>query len=319
MKYRTLGRTGLRVSEIGFGAWAIGGNSYGTTRDEDSRDALAAAWEHGVNFFDTADIYGEGHSEELIGKFLKDRRAEAVIATKVGWDFYHGGHKKNFNLDYIRFAVDQSLKRLQTDFIDLYQLHNPTLEMIEAGEVFGVLDELKEAGKIRFYGVSIYTPGEAMAAIRKGKVDALQLIFNLIDQRPVLEVFPEAERHQIGIVVREPLACGILTGKYTAESRFPKNDHRNRWDGERMTKDFQKIGKIQAILKTPRLTLARAALEFILSFETVGVAVPGAKTRAQVLENLLATEDPKLRIEEISVLRNLYEREPLFQSGFFRN
>ena len=319
MNYRILGRTGLRVCEIGFGAWAIGGTSYGTTRDEDSLDALQAAWEHGVNFFDTADTYGHGHSEILIAKFLKGKRDQAVIATKAGWDFYHGGSKKNFDPDYIRFAVDESLKRLETDFIDVCQLHNPSLQMIQTGEVFQVLDELKSAGKIRFYGVSVHTPQEALAVIKNGKADTLQLIFNLIDQRPVLEVLPEAEARKIGVIAREPFACGLLTGKYTAQSRFEKNDHRNRWDRARMAQDLGKVEKIKSILKTPRLTLVRAALEFILSFESVNTVIPGAKTRAQVLENLLASEDPKMRIEEISILRNLYEREPLFQSGLFRN
>src|SRR3989338_1409237 len=183
MKYRILGRTGLKVSEMGFGAWAIGGTSYGPTRDEDSLEALETAWGHGVNFFDTADTYGHGHSEELIGRFLKGKRDEAVIATKAGWDFYHGGSRQNFDPDYLRFACGESLRRLQTDRIDLYQLHNPKLEALERGTLFQVLDELKKEGKIRFYGVSVHTPSEALAVIRSGKADTLQLIFNLIDQR----------------------------------------------------------------------------------------------------------------------------------------
>ena len=319
MKYRTLGRTGLSISEVGFGAWAIGGASYGTTRDEDSLQALTTAWDHGVNFFDTADTYGSGHSEELIGKFLKDKREKAVIATKVGWDFYHGGVKKNFEPDYIRFACEESLKRLGTDWIDLYQLHNPTLEMIESGEIFKVLDELKAAGKIRFYGVSIYVPREALAVIESGKPDTIQLIFNFIDQRALPEVFPKAQEKQIGIIVREPLACGILTGKYSVGSRFPKNDHRNRWGPEKLATDLKKIERIKSILQTSRLSLVRAALEYILSFEEVDVVIPGAKTKAQVLENVLASEEPKLRIEEISVIRRLYGEEELFQTGFYRN
>lgn len=319
MKYRTLGRTGQRVSEIGFGAWAIGGNSYGTTRDEESLDALQAAWDHGVSFFDTADVYGEGHSEELIGKFLQGKRKDAVIATKVGYDFYHGAYRRNLNAEYIRFAIDESLKRLQTDFVDLYQFHNPTLEDIERGEIFQVMEELKSAGKIRFYGVSVHTPHEALAVIANGKPDTLQLIFNLIDQRSVAEVFPKAEAHKIGIIAREPFACGLLTGKYTAKSKFPKNDHRNRWDSKRMENDLKKVDRIRSILQTPRLTLVRAGLEFILSFEAVSVVIPGAKRPKQILESILASEEPKLRIEEISILRNLFEREPLFQSGFFRN
>lgn len=305
---------------MGFGAWAIGGTSYGPTKDEESLEALETAWEHGVNFFDTADTYGHGHSEELIAKFLKGKqRDKAVIATKVGWDFYHGGSKKNFDFDYIRFAVDQSLKRLQTDYVDLYQLHNPSLEAIESGELFGLLDELKAAGKIRFYGVSVHTPREALAVVKAGKPDTIQLIFNLLDQRAVTEVFPEAQAKNIGIIAREPLACGLLTGKYKAESRFTKDDHRNRWIHERMANDLKKVERFKSLLPVNRISLVRAALEFILCFEAVSIVIPGAKTKAQVFENLLAAEEPRLRIEEISILRNIYQREPLFQSSFFRN
>ncbi len=319
MKYRTLGRTGLRVSEVGFGAWAIGGTSYGPTRDENSLDALEAAWEHGVNFFDTADTYGHGHSEELIGKFLKGKRDKAVIASKVGWDFYHGGSKKNFDPDYIRFAVEESLKRLQIDCIDLYQLHNPKPEEIKSGDLFHLLDELKRAGKIRFYGVSVHTPREALELIGSGEADTIQLIFNLIDQRSVSEVFPAAAEKKIGIIAREPFACGLLTGKYTAQSVFSKDDHRNRWIRERMANDLKKIDRLKSMLSLTQYSLARASLEFILSFEAVGVVIPGAKTRAQVLENVKASEDPRLRAQEISILRDLYEREEIFKMGFFRN
>lgn len=319
MKYRTLGRTGLSVSEVGFGAWAIGGTSYGLTRDEDSLDALAAAWEHGVNFFDTADTYGHGHSEELIGKFLKGKREQAIIASKVGWDFYHGGSKKNFDSDYIRFACEESLKRLGAGHIDLYQLHNPKLEMIQSGEIFKVLDELKAAGKIRFYGVSIHTPAEALAVIDSGKADTVQLIFNLLDQRCLEEVFPKAKAAQTGIIVREPLACGLLTGKYTPESKFEKDDHRNRWDREKLANDIKKVERIKSILKTPRLSPVRVALEYILSYEEIGVVIPGAKTKAHVEEHVLASEESRLRIEEIALLRRIYQEEELFQTGFYRS
>lgn len=314
MKYRILGRTGLRVSEVGFGAWAIGGTSYGPTKDEESLDALEAAWEHGVTFFDTADTYGHGHSEELLAKFLKGKRDQAIVATKAGWDFYHGGSRKNFNFDYLRFACEESLRRLAIDAIDLYQLHNPTLEQIESGELFGLLDEFKKKGKIRFYGVSVHTPAEALAVIRSGKADTVQLIFNLIDQRPVAEVFPEAEAQRIGIIAREPLACGVLTGKYARASTFVKTDHRNRWSREKLEKDFHKIEMLKAALPMPRVSFVRTALEFVLSFEAVSVVIPGAKRRAQVLENVKASEEPGLRAQEIAILRNIYEREEIFRS-----
>ena len=319
MKYRTLGRTGLKVSEIGFGCWAIGGTSYGPTRDEDSLEALETAWEHGVNFYDTADTYGHGHSEELVARFLKNKnRSEVVLATKAGWDFYHGGSRKNFDPAYLRFACEESLKRLGIETIDLYQLHNPSLELIQRGEIAGVLEELKTQGKIRFIGISVHKEKEALTAIEDGRVDTLQLIFNLLDQRMAEKIFLLAKGKRIAVIAREPLACGLLTGKYTAGHEFAKDDHRRRWTREKKETDLKKIEAVKAVLATRRLSLTRAALEYILDFDAVSTVIPGAKTRAQVLENLLAAEDPKLRIEETSHLRDLYLREPMFKEGFYR-
>jgi aryl-alcohol dehydrogenase-like predicted oxidoreductase len=316
MQYRTLGRTGLNVSEIGFGCWAIGGTSYGPTKDEESLEALETAWEHGVNFYDTADTYGHGHSETLLAQFLKKKpHHEIILATKVGWDFYHGGSKKNFDPDYIRFACEESLKRLAIETIDLYHLHNPSLELIQQGEAIGVLERLKAEGKIRFIGISIHKEEEGLVALRDGRADTLQLIFNLLDQRMVARVFPEAKSKGIGIIAREPLACGILTGKYTAAHEFSKDDHRRRWTKEKLALDLKKLERLKTTLPTKRLSLVRAALEYVLDFEEVATVIPGAKTKAQVLENLLASEDPELRIEEASHLRDLYHREEIFKTG----
>lgn len=315
MKYRILGRTGLNVSEVGFGCWAIGGTSYGPTRDEDSLEALETAYARGVNFFDTADTYGHGHSEELLARFLKGKpRGKIFIATKAGWDFYHeGGSRKNFDLDYLRFACGESLKRLGMDTIDLYQLHNPSLELIKRGEVVGVLDELKKKGRIRFIGISVHTEQEALAAMEDPRVDTLQLVFNLLQQEMAERIFPEAQSKKIGIIVREPLACGILTGKYNPDHVFTKDDHRRRFTRERMEQDAGKIKKIRTILATQRLSLTRAALEYILDFEAVSTVIPGAKTKTQTLENVKASEDPKLRSEEAYHLRELYTREEIFK------
>ncbi len=316
MKYRTLGRTDLKVSALGFGCWAIGGTSYGPTRDEESLEALETAWEHGVNFFDTADTYGHGHSETLLAKFLQGKnRSKIVLASKAGWDFYHGGSRKNFDPDYIRFACDESLKRLGIETIDLYQLHNPSLELIKQGEIVGVLEELKSQGKIRFIGISVHKEEEALAAIEDGRVDTLQLIVNLLDQRMSEKVFPLSGEKKIGIIAREPLACGLLTGKYAADHEFRKDDHRRRWSREKKEADLKKIDAFKAILATRRLSLTQASLEYILDFDAVSTVIPGAKTKPQVLENLLAVEDPKLRIEEASHLRDLYLREPIFKEG----
>ena len=316
MKYRQLGKAELQVSEIGFGCWAIGGTSYGPTQDEESLGALEAAWEAGVNFYDTADTYGHGHSETLLAKFLQGKpRDKIFIATKVGWDFYHGGSRKNFDPDYIRFACDESLKRLGIETIDLYQLHNPILEMIESSGLVDVLEKLKADGKIRFIGVSIHKESEALAAFEDNRIDTLQLVFNLIDQRMASRVFPEAVKNKVGIIVREPLSCGILTNKYKGNHIFPKTDHRRRWTREKLELDLKKIEKIKTILATHRLPMAKAALEYVLDFDEISTAIPGAKTRAQVLENVSASDDHQLRIEESYHLRSLYQREPIFKEG----
>ena len=316
MKERRIGKTNLRVSEIGFGCWPIGGGSYGPVKDADSLDALQAAWESGVNFFDTADVYGEGHGEELLGAFLKDKhRDQAVIATKGGWDFYHGAHVKNFSPDYLRLACEKSLKRLGVETIDLYQLHNPTLEMLREKEVVNVLESLRKEGKIRYIGISVHTEVEAFAALQDRRVHAIQVIFNLMDQRMVERVFPEADKQNIGIIAREPLASGILSGDYLPSHEFPKDDHRRRWLPPKRESDWQKVKCLQNALKDKKLPLAQAALEFALSFDVVSSVIPGAKTRAQVLANVAASLAPVLDREDHERLETLYAQEEIFRQG----
>lgn len=316
MNYRTLGRTNLQVSEIGFGAWAIGGTSYGPTQDEESLQALESAWANGVNFFDTADTYGHGHSEELLAKFVKNKpRDKVFIASKAGWDFYHGGNKKNFDADYLRFACEESLKRLNVETLDVYQLHNPSLEIIRRGEAVGVLENLKMQGKIRFIGISIHTEADGLAAMEDPRVDTLQLVFNLLDQRMAENVLPEAVKKNIGVIAREPLACGLLSGKYKLGHEFHKQDHRRRFTPEMLALELEKIEKLRSVLATERLSLPRAALEYVLDMEGVSSVIPGAKTPAQVLENIQASEDPKLRSQESYQLRDLYRRELIFKKN----
>ncbi|HTL47339.1 MAG TPA: aldo/keto reductase [Verrucomicrobiae bacterium] len=316
MKYRKLGKTQLEVSEVGFGSWAIGGQGYGATVDDESMAALETAWEHGVNFFDTADTYGDGHSEKLIARFLKSKpRDKVIVASKAGWDFYHEPVRKNFTPEHIRFACEQSLKRLEVDAIDVHQLHNPCLDEIAKGEAVGELDKLRKEGKIRFIGISVHREDEALAALKDPRVDTVQLIFNLIDQRMAENVFDKAKAANVGIIAREPLACGYLTGKYGPSHEFAKGDHRRRWHKDKLEIDTQKIEKLKSILATRRLSLVRAALEFVLDFDAVSTVIPGAKRREQVLENLLASEDPMLRIQESHQLRELYKKEEIFSKG----
>lgn len=321
MKRRKLGRTGLEVSELGFGAWAIGGASYGPTDDRESLRALEYAFDQGLNFFDTADTYGHGHSEELIGQAFKasSKRRQVLIATKVGWDFYHGGDRQNFDADYIRFACGESLKRLKTDCVDLYQLHNPTLETIEDGKVFRVLDELKKEGKMRFWGVSIHLVEEGVAVIGEGSSSTVQAVYNLLDQRIRSELMPLCEKHNIGLIVREPLACGLLTGTYTAESRFVKTDHRNRWSSEKLETDFRKIERMRGVFDEGRVLLKQAAIEFVLDERAVSVVIPGIKTIAHVQDHLRAVREPKLEPQEIDQMKSLFQEDELFQIGLYRN
>ena len=224
MKYRTLGKTGLKVSEIGFGAWAIGGdafgNSYGPTDDQTSLESLKKALDLGCNFFDTADAYGHGHSEELLGRALKGRRNEVIIATKAGADFYHDPPRMNFSADYLSFALGKSLERLQTDHVDLYQLHNPPIQLLKTGKIFETLEKLVEAGRISYYGVSIHDPEEGIYAMKNGRPTALQVVFNILRQESKNRLFQAARENNVAIIAREPLSNGFLTGKFNEDSTF---------------------------------------------------------------------------------------------------
>jgi aryl-alcohol dehydrogenase-like predicted oxidoreductase len=316
MKERILGKTRFHVSEIGFGCWAIGGQSYGKVRDEDSLSALDAAWEAGVNFFDTADVYGEGHSEALIGQFLKNKRRDlAILATKVGWDFTHGAHKKNFDPEYIRTACDKSLKRLDVEYIDLYQLHNPSLELIQRKEIFAVLEGLKKSGKIRRIGISVHTEVEAFAALQDPRLEAIQVIFNFLDQRMAERVFPEAEKKDVGIIAREPLASGLLSGKYPPTHLFPRDDHRFRWGLAKRNADWEKIQLFKQALKGKKSSMVKAALEYLLGFDAIAAVIPGAKTKAQVLENVSASAEMELDRDDIDRLEAVYNSHEIFRQG----
>ena len=313
MRYRTLGRTGVRVSEVGFGAWAIGGNdhgnSYGPTNDRISVAAVERALDLGCTFFDTADVYGWGHSEEVLGKALEGHREAVAIATKVGGDFYHGGVRMNFDPAYLAFALDRSLARLRTDHVDLYQLHNPPLEMFGDPRTYEVLDRLKEENKIQHYGVSVHEPLEAVMAIETGKPAAVQLPFSLFRQEWIDEVFPLAARHGVGIVAREPLANGFLTGKYGPDATFPSGDIRHRWPPPMIRGQVRAAEAAKALLAADGRSLAQSALKFVLSFPEVSVTIPGAKTPGQVAENLAASESPDLTKDQIATGRQLYAKD----------
>ena len=306
MKLKRLGRTNVLVSEIGFGAWAISGRGYGPTDDKDSIRALHRALDLGVNFIDTADIYGDGHSEELIGRVLRERNdKEAIIATKFGWDFYRdGGIRSNLKRNYISFALEKSLKRLGREWIDIYQIHNSKPDDIERDNVYETLDEFKKQGKIRFYGVSAYYVEDGIEAIKTGKPDTIQIIYNILEQEVEEKLFPLAIKNDIGIIAREPLASGLLTGKYNENSKFPKTDHRHGWSKKFLEESARKVSRLKFLEKEGQ-TLIQAALRFSLSHKAVSVVIPGAKTINQVEENISAAE-AELNPNELKRIRELY-------------
>ena len=318
MNYRELGRTGWKVSEISFGAWAIGG-SWGTVDDRESLAALHKAVDLGVNFFDTADVYGDGHSERLLARLRKERGEEIIIATKAGRRL--NPHKAaGYNRENLTAFVERSLRNLETDAIDLLQLHCPPTEVYYMPEVFGILDDLVAAGKIRYYGVSVEKVEEALKAIEYPNVQSVQIIFNIFRQRPAGLFFAEAKKRKVGILARVPLASGLLTGKFTADSRFEADDHRsfNR-RGEAFDRGETFAGLdcdlgLQAVAALKEvcpegMSLAQFALRWILMFDAVTCAIPGAKRPGQVEENLKAADFPPLSPETLDAVKEIYEQK----------
>jgi aryl-alcohol dehydrogenase-like predicted oxidoreductase len=317
MKYRELGHTGWKVSEISFGAWAIGG-SWGEVDDHDSLAALHRAIDLGVNFIDTADVYGDGHSEQLIGRLLKERKETIYVATKAGrrLDPHVPGSYSRANLTAF---VERSLANLQTEAIDLLQLHCPPTAVYYMPETFGVLDDLVKAGKLRHYGVSVEKVEEALKSIEYPGVQSVQIIFNIFRQRPAGLFFEQALRRKVGVLARVPLASGMLTGKLTAASAFSADDHRafNRhgeafdrgetFSGVDYETGLKAVEELRALVP-PAMTLPQFALRWILMFDAVTCAIPGAKRPSQAEENIRAAEFPPLSEAAMQACREIYDR-----------
>jgi aryl-alcohol dehydrogenase-like predicted oxidoreductase len=317
MQYRTLGRTGWQVSTVSFGAWAIGG-TWGPVQDADSLAALHRAVDLGVNFFDTADVYGDGRSERLLARLRRERRETFYIATKAGRRL-DPHTATGYNRQNLTAFVERSLKNLETEAIDLLQLHCPPTEVYYTPEVFGVLDDLVRAGKLRHYGVSVEKVEEALKAIEYPGVQSVQIIFNIFRQRPLELFFPEAARRQVGILARLPLSSGMLAGKMTRQTAFTSDDHRtfNR-HGESFDRgetfsgvDFDAgLDAVEAIrpLVLGGVSMAQFALRWIQMFPAVTCSIPGAKRPSQVEENATAADLPALDAETMLSLQGIYEQ-----------
>jgi aryl-alcohol dehydrogenase-like predicted oxidoreductase len=289
---RPLGRTGLSVSEIGFGCWAIGGNafgnSYGSTDDAESQRAIRRAFELDCNFFDTADVYGHGHSEELLGAALRDVRDQVIIATKVGGNFYDRDVRMDFTPGYLRFAVEHSLERLRTDRIDLLQLHNPPINLISTMDTYEPLEAMKREGLIRFYGVSVHPPEEGIATVNVGLPDTVQIVYNLARREAEDTFLPTAQAANVGVIAREPLANGFLAGRYSAGSTWEQGDIRSRMPRPYVTQLAALGQRVRELAEQSGLTAAQLALKFVLDRAEIAGAIVGMKTVRQVEENLNA-------------------------------
>jgi aryl-alcohol dehydrogenase-like predicted oxidoreductase len=318
MHYRTLGRTGWKVSEVSFGAWAIGG-AWGSVPELDALATLNKAIDSGVNFIDTADVYGDGRSERLIAQLKKSRKEEIIVATKAGRrlprQLVEGYSRENLTA-----WVEDNLRNLPTDSLDLLQLHCPPTDLYYRPDVFATLDDLVKDGKIRHYGVSVERVEGALKAIEYSKVQSVQIIFNCFRQRPAELFFPKAKQKQVGILARVPLASGLLTGKFRPDSQFVADDHRNfnrhgeafdvgeTFSGVDFNSGLEAVEEIRRLLP-PGVSMSQFALRWILMFDAVTCAIPGGRRPEQVADNCHASDLPPIAAEVMAEIRRIYDRK----------
>lgn len=294
MNYRALGRTGIKVSEVGFGAWGIGGRtvkqtSYGDTDDRTSLAALARALDCGINFFDTSAAYGDGHSETLIGKAFAGRRQDVVIATKAGYDSWD--HEPDFSAAALVASAERSLRRLQTDTIDLLMLHSPSRDVLLQDEPRRALEGLVVSGKIRSWGASAKSPADALAALGVGDVPVIQGNFNMMDVRAASGgLFEELDRRGSGFIARTPLCFGFLSGTITRDTVFPAGDHRRGWSAAQLATWIDGASDLLAAVgSAPGIMGVQAALRFCLSFPVVSSVIPGIMAPIEADQNAAAS------------------------------
>ena len=315
MKYRRFGKTSLMVSEIGMGCWEIsgvsrgGGLGYGPQDDRYSIEMIRRALQLGINFFDTADAYGLGHSEVILGRALKDISGKRpFVVTKGGNDFYVQPWRKNFEAYYIGNAVENSLQRLGIECIDLYLLHGPSLEIIKAGDIFQTLDKLTEEGKIKYYGISIQDPQEGAEAMAVApNLSAIMCPYNILEQEAA-RLFKQARERGVAIIARSPLASGRLSGAFKEDTVFPEGDYRAKFDRDWLRDTQKKTKLLSFLVKGQTKSLAQAALKYILANEDVTVAVPGPKKLEELEENVRTCEGTPLSEEDLKRIAELHEQ-----------
>ena len=303
MRYRKLGKNGFDVSEIGFGAWAIGGAMWGGRRDDDARAALGRAFERGVTFYDTALVYGDGHSERLVGEFVRSKKDKAHVATKVPpksyqWPARPGSPLRDFfPASWIVECCERSLKNLGVERIDLLQLHVWAEAWTDDDEWHGALEKLRQQGKIRLSGISInsHDPQSAVRVVEQRRVDALQVFFNIFDQSPTDALLPACLAHGVGVLARVPFDEGSLTGKLTKQTTFPEGDFRNSYfGGNLLAQTVDRVEALRPIIEGEAATMARGALRWVLSHPAVSTVIPGMRNQQQVDDNTAASDDGPL-------------------------
>jgi aryl-alcohol dehydrogenase-like predicted oxidoreductase len=309
MRQRKLGNTGLTVSEIGMGTWELGGREWGDIGEVDAVDLLRYAFESGVTYYDTADQYGGGRAEQLLGEAFSALGDRVVIATKLGYELdsdgwiSHGWERPSFNVspDYIRRAVEGSLKRLKRDIIDIYQFHGPP-PASEWDDAFGTMEELKAEGKIRFYGLCLGSEADALKAMTETNVSSLLLTYNILSQEMVTPVMETATEKGIAVVVRQPLSSGLLAGQLGPDTVFAENDYRKTWSREKFLADLERVEDVKSIIGSKAKSLPQAALKFILAHPAVSCVIPGMMTPAQVDDGVAtsgATPLPAAVLEQL--------------------
>ncbi len=321
MRYRRFGNTDLVASEIGFGVWTVTAGWWGDYTDEDAVALLREALDLGVTFFDTADTYGAGRGETVLAKALAgEPRDRVVISTKFGYDFYTHTERRgqqerpqDWSPRFVRFALEQSLRRLNTDYIDLYQLHNARFDAIDRDDLFEQLESFKVAGKIRHYGVALGPAigwlDEGIAAMTRRKITSLQIIYNLLEQDPGRRFFPTARDRAVGIMVRVPHSSGLLEGKYTEGTRFAQGDHRRHRPREWLTRGLKKLERLAFLTEGRGRTIGQAALKFILAQPSVTTVLPNIYHSDQLREFAAASDLPDLTGEDLARIQELYEHD----------
>jgi aryl-alcohol dehydrogenase-like predicted oxidoreductase len=316
MRYRPFGSTGFDASEVGLGTWQLGGD-WGGVNADDAQAILKSALDQGINFFDTADVYGAGRSETLIGSFLQNTKENVFVATKLG---RFGGYPDKYSFEFIKKCTENSLRRLKRDVIDLTQLHCVPRLQLQNGEIFEWLRAIQKEGKIRHFGASVETIDEALLCLEQEGLTSLQIIFNVFRQKPLERLFAEAASKKVALIIRLPLASGLLSGKFTKETIFGPSDHRNyNKDGQKFNvgETFSglefKYGveladKIKSFVPS-NITMAQFALRWILDYPEVSVIIPGASKADQVLSNASASDVDPLSKEIHSQLLDIYNNE----------